>query len=242
MNEYQELIGVIAMTMGVAWASGINLYAAIVVLGFFGASGDIQLPENLQVLQNPMVIGAAGLMYAVEFFADKTPGVDTGWDAIHTFIRIPAGAMLAASAVGDVTPALQISAGILGGGVSGITHAGKAGSRVLINTSPEPVSNWAASFGEDILVIAGLWTALNHPVLFLVLFVAFMLLLIWLLPKLWRTIKMLFRKIRGWFSGDGPATEDNEDDLDKLARLKQLLEEGTINRDEFEQEKQRILS
>ena len=249
MNEYQEIIGVLAMTMGVAWASGINLYAAIVVLGFFGASGNIELPESLLILQDPMVIAAAGLMYSVEFFADKTPGVDTGWDAIHTFIRIPAGAMLAASAVGDVTPALQVTAGILGGSLTGVTHAGKAGSRVLINTSPEPFSNWVASFSEDIIVIAGLWTALNHPLVFLVLLVCFIIILLWFLPKLWRGIKLAANKIGGWLGlidkdqdKDKPNAELPYDDaLEKLDKLKQLLDEGVINRDEFELQKQKIL-
>jgi len=141
---------------------------------------------------------AAGLMYAVEFFADKIPGVDTGWDALHTFIRIPAGALLAANTVGDVSPALQLAAGIVGGSVTSVTHAAKASTRMLINTSPEPVSNWLASISEDVAVFGGLWVALNHPVLFLIGFVVFLLLLIWLLPKLWRGIARIFRKIGQW--------------------------------------------
>jgi hypothetical protein len=242
MDEYQQLISIIAMTMGVAWASGINLYATIVVLGLAGATGNIALPEGLQVVQDPMVIGAAALMYGVEFFADKTPGVDTGWDAIHTFIRIPAGAMLAASAVGDVTPALQVSAGILGGSLTGITHAGKTGSRVLINTSPEPFSNWLASFSEDILVIVGLWTALNHPVIFLALLAVFIVLLLWLLPKLWRGIKLLASKLRSWLGySPKPSSNDYDDCLDQLSRLKQLLDDGVITQQEFDEKKQQIL-
>ncbi|WP_295875404.1 DUF4126 domain-containing protein [uncultured Zhongshania sp.] len=198
MEEYQQLIGVISLTMGVAWASGLNLYAAILVLGFGGSTGNIDLPESLQIVQDPAVMLAAGLMYAVEFFADKVPGLDTGWDALHTFIRIPAGALLAANTVGDVSPALQLAAGIVGGSVTSVTHAAKASTRVLINTSPEPVSNWVASISEDVAVFGGLWVALNHPVLFLIGFVAFLLLLIWLLPKLWRGIGRIFRKIGQW--------------------------------------------
>jgi len=190
-----DIVEIIALTMGVAWASGINLYAAIFVLGWMGGSGDLVLPENLQVLTSPMVMGAAGFMYCVEFFADKTPGVDTGWDAIHSFIRIPAGAMLAASAVGDVTPAVEIAAAILGGTLATGSHLTKAGSRVMINTSPEPFSNWVASITEDVLVIGGLWTALNHPLLFIALLIVFIILMIWLLPKLWRGIKGVFRFI-----------------------------------------------
>ena len=134
-------------------------------------------------------------MYCVEFMADKTPGVDTGWDALHTFIRIPAGAVLAAGAVGDVAPAMAVAAGIVGGGVTAATHATKAGSRVLINTSPEPFSNWGASIAEDIAVIAGLWAALQHPMLFLAAFVLFLVALVWLLPRIWRAACTVFRKL-----------------------------------------------
>lgn len=201
-----DITETIALTMGVAWASGINLYAAIAMLGWMGMTGNIDLPPDLEVLQNPLVIGAAGFMYCVEFFADKVPGVDTGWDAIHSFIRIPAGAMLAAGAVGDVSQGVEIAAMILGGGMAAGSHITKAGSRVLINTSPEPFSNWAASIGEDVMVIGGLWTALNHPVIFLILLALFILLMIWLLPKLWRGIKSVFRMIGRLF---GIANDDN---------------------------------
>lgn len=187
-----DIVNTIALTMGVAWASGINLYAAIFVLGYLNMTGNIQLPPDLQVLSDPLVLAAAGFMYVVEFFADKTPGVDTGWDAIHTFIRIPAGAVLAAGAIGDVSPAAELAAMIIGGTLAAGSHATKAGSRVLINASPEPFSNWAASIGEDVLVIVGLWTALHHPVLFLVVLAAFIAAMIWLLPKLWRGIKRVF--------------------------------------------------
>lgn len=201
MEEYNQIITVIAMSMGVAWASGINLYATILMLGLMGSTGNIDLPPDLQVLSDPMVIGAAGFMYCVEFFADKIPGVDTGWDAMHTFIRVPAGAMLAAGAVGDVSSAAEIAAGILGGGMALTTHSFKAGSRVLINTSPEPVTNWTASISEDIAVFAGLWTALNYPVLFVVLMFIFIILMIWLLPKLWKGIKSIFKALARFFSG-----------------------------------------
>ncbi|WP_126456655.1 DUF4126 domain-containing protein [Sulfuriflexus mobilis] len=190
-----DLVQTIALTMGVAWASGINLYAALFMLGWMGSSGNMTLPADMQVLTNPLVMGAAGFMYCVEFFADKTPGIDTGWDAIHSFIRIPAGAMLAASAVGDVGPGVEIAAAILGGTLATGSHLTKAGSRVLINTSPEPFSNWVASVTEDALVIGGLWTALNHPWLFILLLVLFIALMIWLLPKLWRGIKGVLRFI-----------------------------------------------
>lgn len=206
MDTYQQLIATIALTMGTAWAAGINLYATIGVLGFLGITGNIVLPEQLQILQNPMIIGAATLMYAVEFFADKTPGVDSGWDAIHTFIRIPAGVMLAAGAVGEVNPAVAITAGILGGGVSATSHFLKAGSRVLINTSPEPFSNWTASFMEDLAVFAGLWAILYHPVIFLILFFLFILAAIWLFPRIWRGITTLFLKLKNFWSNPSAKT------------------------------------
>jgi len=190
-----ETVEIIALTMGVAWASGINLYAAMFMLGWMGSTGDLNLPPDMEILSNPLVMTAAGFMYCVEFFADKMPGVDTGWDAIHTFIRIPAGAMLAAAAVGDVSPAVELSALILGGTLATGSHLAKSGSRVLINTSPEPVTNWTASIGEDVAVIGGLWAALNHPWVFIVALVIFILLIVWLLPKLWRTLKRLFRWI-----------------------------------------------
>lgn len=201
MDPYQQLIATISLTIGVAWASGINLYATIGMLGFLGLTGYVTLPDQLVILQDPMVIGVAALMYVIEFFADKIPGVDTGWDALHSFIRIPAGVLLAAGSVGDVSPAMVIVTGILGGTVSTTSHMVKAGSRVLINTSPEPVTNWTASIMEDFAVITGLFTALHYPVVFLAFFVFFILLSIWLIPKLWRGIKMLFSKLTSFFSG-----------------------------------------
>jgi Domain of unknown function (DUF4126) len=189
-----DITHTIALTMGVAWASGINLYAAILVLGYLGTTGNIDLPPGLDILTDPLVMLAAGAMYCVEFFTDKIPGVDTGWDGLSTFIRIPAGAIFAAGAIGEVGPAAQLAAAIAGGTLAAGSHITKAGTRVLINTSPEPFTNWFASVGEDVAVIAGLWTALHNPVLFIVLLVLFILLMIWLLPKLWRSIKKVF----GW--------------------------------------------
>ncbi len=196
-----EIISTIALTMGVAWASGINLYAAIFMLGYLGSTGHVTLPPDLQVLTDPLVMFAAGLMYCVEFFADKTPGVDSAWDTIHSFIRIPAGAVLAMGAVGDTSQAAELTAFILGGALAGSTHATKMGSRILINTSPEPFTNWMASVGEDVAVIIGLWTALNHPLLFIVLMILFIGVMIWLLPKIWTAIKRVFRYIRDLFAG-----------------------------------------
>jgi len=198
MGEYTDLIQTIALTLGVAWASGINLYAAVTVLGLGGATGYIELPPSLALIQDPLVILAAGFMYCVEFMADKVPGVDSIWDTLHTFIRIPAGALLAAGAAGSVDPAITIAAGLLGGTLTAATHATKAGSRVLINTSPEPFSNWTASILEDVAVFAGLWAALAHPVLFLLALLIFLIAICFLLPKLARGILAVFRKLGTW--------------------------------------------
>jgi hypothetical protein len=203
-----DVINTIALTMGVGWASGINLYAAIFMLGYLGSTGNIVLPPDLQILASPIVMLAAGLMYVVEFFADKTPGVDTGWDAIHTFIRIPAGAILAMGAVGDVSQGAELAAFLIGGSLAAGSHSLKAGSRVLINTSPEPVTNWTASIGEDLLVIGGLWTALNHPALFLVGLAAFVLLTAWLLPRIWRGIKKVGVAIARFFGRSDSGADD----------------------------------
>lgn len=198
MEHLDEIIKTLSMTMGAAWASGINLYATLLVLGIMGTTGNIVLPENLHILMDPMVLGAAGIMYFVEFIADKTPGVDTGWDAIHTFIRIPAGVMLAAGAVGEVNTGVAVAAALLGGGLAAGSHAAKAGSRVLINTSPEPFSNWTASILEDVVVVGGIWASLTHPGIFIVFLVIFILLLIWLIPKLWQGIKKVASVLGRW--------------------------------------------
>ena len=246
MDQYNSIVNTLALTMGAAWASGINLYAAILMLGLLGVSGNIALPENLLILQNPLVIGAAGIMYLAEFFADKTPGVDTGWDTIHTFVRIPAGALLAAGAVGDVNPAVAVAAGIMGGGIAAGSHAFKAGSRVLINTSPEPFTNWTASFLEDVAVIAGLWAALHHPVYFIIFFVLFIAMLVWLLPKLWRGIKTIFAAI-GRFLGFGqsaaqPPPIPSQDLATKLGQLESLLQKGTITEKEYQAKREALLN
>jgi hypothetical protein len=196
-----ETIDIIAMTLGVAWASGINLYAAILVLGIMGAGGYTQLPESLTVLQDPLVLFAAGTMYIVEFFADKIPGVDSGWDAIHTFIRIPAGAMLAVGAAQglEINQAAELAAALLGGSLAATSHLTKSSTRLVLNASPEPVSNATASVFEDLAVIGGLWTALNYPLAFIIFIIVFILFAIWLLPKLWRAIKDITSTIRSWF-------------------------------------------
>ena len=203
-----ETVDIIAMTLGVAWASGINLYAAVLMMGLLGAGGYTELPESLTILQDPMVLMAAGVMYFVEFFADKIPGVDSGWDAIHTFIRIPAGAMLAMGAAQglEINQAAELTAALLGGSLAATSHLTKASTRLVINASPEPVTNWTASIAEDLAVVGGLWASLNYPIAFIVFIVLFVLFVIWILPKLWRAIKGIIATIRGWF-GNKPEPE-----------------------------------
>jgi hypothetical protein len=197
--EQTELI---IAALGLAWASGLNLYAGLATLGILGATGQFDLPPDLEVLGNPVVIAAAVFMYCVEFVADKIPGVDTTWDTLHTFIRIPAGAVLALGAVGELDPAIQVAALIVGGSVAASSHAFKAGSRVLINTSPEPFSNWGASLVEDGLVIGGVTLAVLQPMAFSVLIILFFALAIWLMPKIWRGIKTLWSRLRQIFGGE----------------------------------------
>ena len=199
MEALDQVVAVVALSMGMAWASGINLYAALLTLAVLANTGNIVLPEQLQIVADPLVMTAAGVMYVVEFFADKIPGIDTGWDVLQSFVRIPAGAILAASAIGDVTPAAHLAAAILGGGLAAATHATKAGSRVLINTSPEPVTNWSASIGEDVVVIGGVWAALTHPFVFLGLLLLFILLMAWSLPRLWRGVRLVVSRLAALF-------------------------------------------
>ncbi|AKH20814.1 DUF4126 domain-containing protein [Sedimenticola thiotaurini] len=218
-----ETIELISLTLGVAWASGINLYAAVLVLGYFGMTGDITLPPGLELLSDPLVMAAAGFMYMVEFFADKTPGVDTGWDVLHTFIRIPAGAVLAAGmAQGlEVSQAAEFAALLIGGSIAATTHLTKTSSRVLINTSPEPFSNWTASISEDLVVIGGLWASLHYPWLFIAGLVITLGLIIWLLPKLWRALKRVFRAIGRFFAGKQP--DDPSDPGHSATRRQDIL-------------------
>ncbi len=206
-----ETVDIIAMTLGVAWASGINLYAAILMMGILGAGGYTELPPSLTVLQDPLVLMAAGIMYFVEFFADKIPGVDSAWDAVHTFIRIPAGAMLAVGAAQglEINQAANLAAALLGGSLAATSHLTKASARVVINTSPEPMTNWTASIAEDAAVVGGLWASLNYPLVFIAFIIVFVLVAIWLLPKLWRAIKSIVATLRGWF-GNKTVSEEGD--------------------------------
>lgn len=190
----------LALAGGLSWASGLRLYATVFAVGMLGKFHYIHLPPGLQILTHPAVFGLAGFLLFVEFLADKFPGIDSLWDAAHTFIRIPAGALLAWGAIDSTDPLVAACAVLLGGTLAGATHFAKAGGRALINTSPEPMSNWAASFGEEGLFALGLWAALAHPLAFLVGLAVFVLFLFWFLPKVWRSLGFIVHKVRGLLS------------------------------------------
>jgi Domain of unknown function (DUF4126) len=189
----------LALAATIGWASGLRLYAVLFIVGGLGYLGWVQLPGGLQVLAHPYVLAASGFMCFVEFFADKIPGVDSLWDVVHTLVRIPAGAALAASVFGDSTSAAMMAAAILGGTLAAGSHFAKAGSRAVINTSPEPFSNWAASFGEELAVGSVLWLAFEHPVIALVVVLAATAFAIWLIPKVWRMLRRIIERVLGWF-------------------------------------------
>ena len=191
----------VALAATLGWASGIRLYAVLFIVGAVGYAGWVELPEHLRILSHPLVLAASGFMVFAEFFADKIPHFDSLWDLVHTFVRIPAGAALAAGVFGDSPPAWTLAAAILGGTLAAGSHFTKAGARVVINTSPEPVSNWAASFGEDLLVGTLLYLALAHPLAALAVVALLVVLSIWLLPKLARAIRAITLRLARWLGG-----------------------------------------
>ncbi len=201
-----DVMSALALALGAAWASGINLYLAVLLIGGLGAAGVVDLPPDLAVIQSPPVLATAAVLYAIEFLADKVPGIDSLNDALHTFIRIPAGALLAMGSVSGVAEPWQAAAAlVMGGAVAASSHAAKTGGRALINTSPEPFSNWFASIFEDVIVVVGLLLALFKPAIFLIWMALFAVLLIWLLPRLWRGLRAIWEKLQGLRTG-GPGT------------------------------------
>jgi len=191
--------------MGSAWLSGINLYATVLTLGILERFHLVKLPGGMTMLGEWWVIGLAAILYGIEFIADKVPAVDTAWDALHTFIRVPAGAVLAASAFADFDPAVRIAAMILGGGIALSSHGTKAATRVAVNASPEPISNMTLSLGEDVLTFASAILMAFYPVAILVVVVIFLIIALWLLPKILRAIRRLVIRAREIF-GRNPQT------------------------------------
>lgn len=197
----------IALAGALGWASGVRLYAVLFIVGGLGFLGWIPLPGKLDVLAHPYVLAASGAMFAIEFFADKIPGIDSLWDFLQTFVRIPAGAALAAGVFGDAPAAWTLAAAIVGGTLATGSHLAKSGSRMAINTSPEPFSNWAASFGEDLLVGVMLWLAWEHPIAALVVLAVLIVLMIWLIRNAWRFIGLLVERIRSTFGATSPHSD-----------------------------------
>ena len=194
MNELTPYI----LAAALAWASGIRLYAVLFVVGLAGKLGWLTLSPDMAVLSHPWVLGASACLLLIEFFADKIPALDSVWDAVHTFVRIPGGALLAAGIIAPQDGAAwALAAGLLGGTITAGTHFTKAGGRAMVNMSPEPFSNWGTSLLEDGLVVFGLWLAFSHPILFGCLLVLFLALVIWLLPKIWRAFAKILRVTAG---------------------------------------------
>lgn len=193
-----DFISTLAVSLGASWVSGINLYATAATLGLLSRFANLKLPGELDVLTNWWVIGVALFMFVVEFVADKVPVVDSVWDVIHTFIRIPAGAVIAATAFGEFDRSIQVIALLVGGSLALSSHGTKAATRALINTSPEPVSNIVVSLAEDVLVVIAVVLALFLPVVVFFVIGAGLAISLWILPRVIKFFRSVFQKIRGW--------------------------------------------
>jgi hypothetical protein len=191
----------LALAAALGWASGLRLYAVVFLTGLAGALGWVELPQGLGVLQQPLLLGASGLMLAVEFFADKIPGLDSLWDMVQTFVRIPAGALLAAAVFGGDQASWALIAGLMGGTLAATSHVAKAGTRAAVNTSPEPFSNIGLSLLGDAAVPAMLWLAWEHPLWFFAVLAVVLALMLGLIVL---TLKFLRRLLQRW-RGAAPA-------------------------------------
>jgi hypothetical protein len=196
-----DWIGTLGVAMGAGWVSGINLYATVATLGLLSRLAHLRLPGELDVLTSWWIIGIALFLFLVEFFADKIPYVDSVWDAIHTFIRVPAGAVLAATAFGDFEPRVQVAAFLLGGGLALSAHGTKASVRAAVNLSPEPVSNIVVSLTEDVVAIGSVLLSVFLPVVLIVLVVVFLLISFFIVPRIYRAVRDSLRRVRNVFGG-----------------------------------------
>ena len=192
----------LSLALGSAWTSGINLYATVTVLGLLQKFVSVKLPGGLEVLDNWWIIGIAGGLYVVEFFADKFPYVDSIWDVVHTFIRVPAGAVMAWAAVSDMDPAVVIPATLIGGGLALSSHGTKATARIAANLSPEPVTKTVLSLTEDAIAIVGVVLAVFLPIVIAIVLVVFLIFFFWFFPKILRAIRRLFSAIAAFFRGE----------------------------------------
>jgi uncharacterized membrane protein len=193
----------LSLALGSAWTSGINLYATVTILGLLQKFGFAKLPGGLDALDNWWIIGVAGVLFIVEFFADKVPYLDSVWDVVHTFIRIPAGAIVAYAATSQMDQTVTIVATLLGGGLALSSHGTKAAARATANLSPEPFSNWALSLFEDGVAIVGTFLAVFAPVLIIIVLVLFAFFFAWFAPKILRAMGRLLSAIKALFSGRG---------------------------------------
>lgn len=201
-----EWFSTLSLALGSAWTSGINLYATISVLGLLQKFAAVKLPGGLDVLDNWAIIGVAGGLYVVEFFADKIPYVDSVWDVVHTFIRVPAGAVVAYAATSGLDSSITVPAALLGGTLAFSSHGTKAAARIGANLSPEPVSNWVLSLFEDVLAIGGVLLAVFAPVAIAVVLIIFVIFFFWFFRKIARAIKRLFIAARAFLKGESFAS------------------------------------
>jgi hypothetical protein len=199
MNEW---LPTLSLALGSAWTSGINLYATVTILGLMQKFGVTHLPGGLDVLDNWWIIGVAGLLNAVDFYADKIPYVDSVWDVVHTFIRVPAGAIVAYGATNQMDSSVHVIATLLGGGLALSSHGTKAALRAGANLSPEPVSNWVLSIVEDIIAIAGTILAVIAPVLIAIVLIIFLIFFFWFFPKVVRAMRRIMNAVRAIFRGE----------------------------------------
>lgn len=204
-----EWFSTLSLALGSAWTSGINLYATVSVLGLLQRLGGVKLPGGLDVLDSWWIIGVAGGLYIIEFFADKIPYVDSVWDVVHTFIRVPAGVIVAYAAVSDMGSEIAIPAALIGGGFAFASHGTKAAVRMGANLSPEPVSNWVLSLVEDAIAFIGTLLAVFAPIIIAIVLILFAVLFLWFFPKIVRGIKRLMSGVRSLVRGD---------DLEEVAR------------------------
>ena len=197
-----EWFSTLSLALGTAWTSGINLYATVSVLGLLQKFGQTKLPGGLDVLDNWWIIGFAGGLYLVEFFADKIPYVDSVWDVVHTFIRVPAGALVAYAATTQLDPSIAIPATLVGGGLAFSSHGVKSALRVGANMSPEPVSNWVLSLVEDVIAFTGTLLAVFAPIIIAGVLAVFIVFFFWFFPKVFRAVKRLFQAVGAFFRGE----------------------------------------
>lgn len=185
----------IALASGLSWASGFRLYATVFIVGMLAKMDWIMLPESLSILSNSTVLAISGFLMVIEFIADKVPYIDSTWDSVQTFIRIPLGALLAMGAINSSDPMIATVVALLGGTLTGMTHATKTGTRAMVNTSPEPITNVATSATEDAVFLTGGWLALAHPAVFLGILLIFIMFMLWVIPKLWRGLVKVLTNI-----------------------------------------------